>query len=242
MEKLTNPPIIESQVGVRFNTPIDLSVLREMSSKLSMTYPNIKPKMRFQAQLNIDGKTPVPTSKTEQVGFQQISNDGNNIVLLETDYVAFCRVNKYPGWEEFKSSTSPGLNAIGDLIIQQRPSQFFSRYINSFKLPVPFTIEDYFQFIPKLPVTDPDVIINDLQYNFAITQNNSNIKAFVSFFPRPPTKITDPADFILDLSIVRHIDTVASIDELWENLEGARTFKNSIFLGLITDKLKARYK
>ena len=128
MELFANPPIIEAQFGVRFNSPISLDKVKAASSRLTKVYPDIKPRMQFQTSLKIGGDKSAPVHSVDQVGFQQQSIDSNQIVLLEKGYFAFCRLNKYPGWEEFRRSSEEAVNSVSDLIVEQKPNQIFSRY------------------------------------------------------------------------------------------------------------------
>lgn len=242
MEVFSNPPIIEAQIGLTFASSATLDIINSASSLLANIYPEVKPRIQFQAEFKIDGDNSRPNSSAEEIGFQRQSLDSNHIVLLEKEHFIFCRLNKYPGWPDFRKSTQESMSVVSEIIVNQKPNKIFSRYINNFKLNLPMTLDEYFTFLPKLPSVNPGVAVNSLQYNFGLSQSETGNQAFISFFLKPTIKPSDTLEFILDLIITCPIMEMTSIQQALDTLDKSREFKNTLFLGLLTDKLKARYK
>ncbi|MBF0344120.1 MAG: TIGR04255 family protein [Nitrospirae bacterium] len=240
---LRNAPIVETIVDIqaKISSECDINKLQNMYDFIKEQYPN-----RYE---NIVGDFQVDLKKVETSiqpnirpsGYRYSSVDEKQIVQTKLDGFTFHRLHPYEGWgnlrDEAKRLWAIYLNMADPELI----SRLALRYINNIKLPISVDLDDYFTAPPSVPKGLPQEL-SGFFYRIAIYNKQLDAKAIITQALEPTIFAeVKEVQIILDVDVFIYRHDGINVENVWDEIERLRDFKNKIFFSSITDKLKEMY-
>lgn len=248
-EKITllkSPPIIEAICQIDLSLPDDLDIksrINDFYEDIKESYPerNEIPGMNLNININKEIKESLLSSSPVPSINRFINSDKKQIfsVFGPTNF-SLSRLSPYISWEQFQ----------GEIVRLRRIyNKFFQptiikrialRYINNIKIPYGREFENYFTASPKIPPNLPQSFISFMSNIVVYEESINAIGRIIHVFNPPPQQDNIPEfiNIILDIDVYKANDKGIKEDEVEYTLEQLRLYKNKIFFGSITEKLK----
>jgi uncharacterized protein (TIGR04255 family) len=243
--RLRQPPIVEGLLDIQF-APLDRSRLPELEAlgaKLS-DYPNKVPKVAFAGQISFSSEGPASiTQAQDTIGYQFASADNHRIFQARLDGVTLSFLPPYTSFEELEAEAGR-LWSLFSAAVKPGPAHRIAlRYINRLHLPLPF--EDFKEYLRTVPEIAPGIPqgLAEFFMRLLIPDDHSNSMAIVTEVlesPRSPNPTH--SDVVLDIDVFRTLDEAVTDSKMWDVVADLRDFKNRIFFGTITPKLRSLYE
>jgi uncharacterized protein (TIGR04255 family) len=246
---LSKPPIKEALIDIRVKLSNDFDVyhLKDLDERIRDGYP-MKQEQRFtrvEFQLKPDVEPVEPPQPGQSIaklnGFRYFSQSKDKIFQARLDGFTFNKLPQYTTWEELKDEAKRLWLLYKEVASPEVITRVALRYINNLNIPGP--IRDFGDYL-TVPPTMPDNLPQGLN-SFLIRMNayvpdfegNAIITQALEPMPFEPSKVP----VILDIDVFKE-KVGLDESEAWELLETLRHFKNEVFFGFITDKLKEVYR
>ncbi len=240
-----NAPITEALLDIRVELPegIDIARLESFHEHIKDRFPDKKTHGTFAigVQLTPDG-TPqsLPASGGPQ-GFLSRSPNENKIAQARMDGFTFNKLKPYESWQVFCSEAKSLWNIYAELFTPKRITRIALRYINRIEAPLP--IKDFKEYILTNPEVAPNLSQSLSHFFMQIVMPNQEIEAsaIITETMEPPTE-NQRLPLIIDIDVFKERVYVDDKEEIWNDFEKLRIFKNDIFFNSITDKTKELFK
>ena len=237
-QQLRNPPITEAILDIRAKLPadIDLATLLSLHSKIAERYPNKQERRKLEGEIRLaENAQPEARSTVEVDGYLFRSSDNKEIVQYRLDGFTVNRLKPYDTWEKFRDEAKRLWNLYVEAVAPEQITRIALRYINQMLIPGPIiNFDDYLAAGPTVPEKLPQ---NVSSFVTRVIIQDPQIKAS-AIITHAFDKIIEPdiVPIILDIDVLKVIQTGLNYEEMWEFFEALRNFKNSIFFESITDK------
>ncbi|MGA3041733.1 MAG: TIGR04255 family protein [Bryobacteraceae bacterium] len=231
-------PITEAIIDLHCvlpNAP-DLKQLLDVRAPLADSYPTLGELRSVTARIAPGSSV---TSADELVGYRFLNNDGNRIVLVRRDGLAFSWLAPYDRWESFRTEARRVWEIYSAVLNPTELTRIGVRYVNRIDIPVGpgqgIELDDYFRtgarIAPELP-QQLDAYFIRLQMRLSSLKGNLIITQTAV---QPPSPLT--------VSTLLDIDAVVSgvpVDAAtaWEIVDDLRAEKNLAFESCITDRVR----
>lgn len=240
-----NAPITEALLDIRVELPneIDIKKLEVFHDHIRERFPEKKITGAFEVkvQLSPDG-TPqsLPASGGPQ-GYLFRSPNENKIVQARLNGFTFNKLKPYEKWEFFRSEAYEFWNMYLQLFNPKKITRIALRYINRIEAPLP--IKDLKEYILTNPEIAPKLPQSLSHFFMQIVIQNPEIQAtaiITQTMEKPAENKRLP--LILDIDVFKETVYVDNKEEIWNDFEKLRIFKNEIFFNSITEKTKELFK
>lgn len=232
---LPNAPIIEGNIYVRFETPLDNEVLLKFKDKLTSytIHSNL-------LNLSIKTDTENHESKIEKAGFRLQKADAKDILLLR--YSDFLVSNKkpYSGWNNLYDDFTYTLDRLNSLTSNVVISKIGCRYINRFAMDVELSLSKYLNFYPYFK---DDFIENVNTYSLQLKSSHKNLSSVINFNTNPISNEQKEFSILFDIEITQDGQINSGDSKTIKNsLYNIRNYKNYIFFNSLSDKILNKFK
>lgn len=239
-----NAPITEALLDIRVQLPseIDLDKLKTFYDPIKERFPQKQDRISVQAgfQISPEGPTTLPTS-SKQDGYLFRSTTENKVVQARLDGFTFNKLKPYEKWESFRDEARNLWNSYFKLANPVKVTRIALRYINRIEIPLP--INNFKEYILTTPEIAPDLPQGLSQFfmNIVIPNHKIEATAIINQTMENSTP-TQKLPYIFDIDVWKATNYEGNKEEMWNEFEKLRIFKNDIFFKSITDKTKELFK
>jgi len=240
-----NAPIVEAILDIKA-TPedgVDLvrlatfqDSIKERFSKKTTKQTN---KIGFQFSPE-KGPTPLPPQSTIS-GYLFNSPAEHKTVQARMDGFTFNKLKPYGNWSSFRDEGRELWQLYSKVAKPSKIERIALRYINRIELPLPFKdFKEYFITAPEVAPELPQTISGFL-IQIIIPNNEIESYAKVIMAMEKPTE-NKRLPIVFDIDVFKESGYVDNKEDIWDDFEKLREFKNEIFFNTITDKTKELFK
>lgn len=242
-----NAPITEALLDIRvgFSRETILEDLEKFNDhKIIKEYFPVKKKREsFKGGIRVspEGKlSTLPTSGGPD-GYLFQSPIEKKIVQARIDGYTFNKLKPYESWDTFRSEARKLWDIYSQVTNPVRISRIALRYINRIEIPLPF--KDFKEYILTAPEIAPKLpqVLNHFFMRLEIPNPDIHAIALITQTMENPTE-SQRLPLILDIDVFSKIGFVNSDEEMWNEFEKLRKFKNDVFFNSITEKTKELFK
>lgn len=248
--KLNKDPIKEALINIELDihenkTPDKLLIIEKF---INDTYKYRKSLTSVMGDIKLENSSIKESSiKSEKKGYAYRTEDKKQVVQLRSNSFTFNRLKPYTGWEVFFDETKRLWNYYKDIVKPKRIKQVSLRYINSFEIPVNKVISDYIKTYPIIFQTYPNIkskpgIAGTFTQILLVHPSSNNVLAKLIEKIEVSKSNKNNLHIIMDIEVVNNFEqnetSLLNDDEFFHKIVRLREFKNEIFFGNITEKVK----
>jgi len=219
---LKNAPITEALLDIRVKAPshLDLSRLASFQDAVKDQYPIKQNRVAWHGSLKLQpGVSPkIETSEGPQ-GYIFFSGDRNQAVQARMDGFSFSRLKPYKTWDSLRTEARELWRRYIEVVAPEAITRIALRYINRLEIPLP--VRDFKEYVLTVPDIAPDLPQGLANFFMRLVLPEPSLKAMAI--------ITETMEAPGGEGAI--LPMIFDIEEL-------RTFKNDIFFGSITEKMK----
>ncbi|MBI3355839.1 MAG: TIGR04255 family protein [Nitrospirae bacterium] len=238
-------PIAEALLDIRVDLPeeTDLATLETLHDILKNRFPEKTQRVLFTAGFQATAGEPptvVPPS-SQPYGFFFRSPHDNKIVQARLDGFTFNKLRPYSNWDDFRSEARDLWNLYVERTHPIRITRIALRYINRIDIPLPIrALREYLLTVPEVAPNLPQ----DLDSSFLrLTMRKPDIEAtaiITQALEAAPEGRHVP--LIFDIDVFNSTHFANNKDDIWDEFEKLRVFKNDIFFRSLTPRTKEMFK
>ena len=250
IQTLSNPPITEALLEIRFNPNKNVTVekLNEYAGVLSDIYSNIEPvenqsfELKYSKELGAQHEVNIVPS-----GFKLANSQNNRVVIAAIDKLVVSFMAPYTPWPDLKNTAEELFNRYLEYAPQTEIVRLGMRYINKIKIPLKkgFEFEQYINTFPPVP---KHKLLGSAIYKFetVLVMPHEDIGC-ASTIRQALLDVETEGDaeylpFILDVDVYQNkAYDPKEFNRIWGIYEKMRTKKNAIFFSTLTDEALAPY-
>lgn len=241
-----NAPIVEALLDIRVELPKDIAFEKLESSFnfMKASFPGKKQSLTCHTGLT---KSPtgelaiIPVSNVFN-GFHFNSLDGTKVVQYRLDGFTFNKLKPYENWAKFRNEARSLWEKYLEIVKPLKIVRIALRYINQIEIPLPFKdFEEYILTLPKLAPKLSQQVVSSSFMQFTIQNRDIEASAIITQTMKKPTPV-GKLPFILDIDAFKLQIFGENKQQMWDEFEKLRTFKNDIFFNTITEKTMDMFK
>lgn len=238
-------PIIEAVIELRFERPIQASLLERVSDALGRYYPNLQEFAQFQVQVGPqpDGGAPVRTSSPDKV-WRRSAHDEQHVAMVGPNAFGVSQLAPYEGWDAYFGRFRRDWEIWTEKAGRPKITRVGLRYIN--RIDIPAEAEglvhqnEYVQFLINAP---PGLgPTNGYAVNAIFRAPKSPCTVVINTGMASFQMVPGFASVNLDIDLAAERDLPPNDSGLFALLEEMRDDKNFIFEECITDRARAIFK
>ncbi len=246
---LSNAPISEAIINIRFTAPdvIKPEVLDRLAERVSDEYPNKEFKKQGTFRLEIGTDSPNTEVVDEGVvGVAVRNRDNTEVIQFMRDQFTLSRLHPYVNWGELRDKAKQLWELTRENIQPVDVYRIAVRYINRIEIPFgSIDLDDYMTAAPQIPEALPQDLASYLtkvvMLNDSISAAATVHQVFEGMTPNSDGNYPDTFPIILDIDAVKSGIFDPNTDQMWEEFEYLREYKNDIFFHSLTDKALEPY-
>lgn len=240
-----NAPITEAVIEIKVQLPeeTDVKSLESFHEHIKERFPEKQEQRFLKADFKLSQKdklTSFPT-KTGTQGYLFHSREEKKVVQSRIDGFAFNKLKPYENWELFRSEGRELWELYSKIVNPIRVIRIGLRYINRIEVPLPFNdFSDYLLTNPQIAPNLPQAVSH---FFMRLEVPNPDIEAtaiITQTMDKPTTAQRLP--LILDIEVFRITEYLGKAEDMWEDFEKLRDFKNDIFFNSVTEKAKELFR
>lgn len=188
-----------------------------------------------QQGLNIDEQTVQP------IGYLYRSPDGKSAVQARTDGYTFNKFKPYEDWTAFSTEARKLWGYYLETAKPNRLKRLALRYINRIEIPLPIRdFKDYLLTVPEIAPTLPQALAHFIM-RLVVPNPEIEATAVINVVMDQPVE-AQRLPVIFDTDVYKLTNIEATNEEIWDDFDRLRIFKNEIFFNSITDKTKELFR
>lgn len=240
-----NAPITEALLDIRVELTegADIVKLESFHDNIRERFPEKKQRIAIAGgfQLSPEGSPVTLSVSGGHDGYLFRSSAENKIVQARMDGFTFNKLKPYESWQVFCSEAKSLWDIYAELFTPKRITRIALRYINRIEVPLP--IKDFSEYILTNPEVAPKLSQSLSHFFMQIVMPYQEIEAsaIITETMEPPIE-NQRLPLILDIDVFKERVYVDDKEEIWNDFEKLRIFKNDIFFNSITDKTKELFK
>lgn len=234
---LTRAPITEAVIDLRLQSETPLGSILERPELAGLGYKTVDPITAFQTRIDLEkGRSLPPDTRSEQVGTQYRSGDGQQVVQFRKNGFSFHRLEPYTSWE----TVFPDAWKLWEIYCAGLPKNLIVgraavRFVNRLRLPTPVpNLAEFLVAPPVVPKALPQALRGFLT-RVTINEPKKNLSALITQALEPQALDLSHLIVLLDIDAFREgmfeLSDVGIESTLW----ALRDFKNQIFFESITE-------
>ena len=240
-----NAPITEAVIEIKAQLPeeTDLKSLESFHDHIKERFPEKQEQRFLKADFKLSQKdklSSLPT-KTGTQGYFFRSHKEKKVVQSKIDGFAFNKLKPYENWELFRSEGRDLWELYSEIVNPIRVIRIGLRYINRIEVPLPFN--DFSEYLLTNPQIAPNLPQAVSHFFMRLEVPNPDIEAtaiITQTMDKPTTAQRLP--LILDIDVFRITEYLGKAEDMWEDFEKLRDFKNDIFFNSVTEKAKELFR
>ena len=245
-KQLSNPPIIEALIELRFSPSPDVTLqqLEDFCDQQSSKYPNRESVYAKSVEIAFNGEEHSSKADTYPNGFRLNNIDGTRCIVCAIDRVVVSIKPPYISWPGLRTMALDAYKAYSEKVSHGKLIRLGMRYINKVQIPTndQVDLDDYIKTMPKMPIAEgiPEVL------------SNFETLTVIPFDDIPSATTTvrqvllregpDSTPLILDIDIASVSKDGIEDTEIQSLLDTFRDKKNKLFFASLTDKALEPYK
>lgn len=244
-EKLSNPPVTEALINIQYvlNNNCNIEDLKSIKNKISDVY-KLEQEIRIE-ETRIEKKNNEQkiTTFSKLEGYRYISENKTELVQFRGNGFTFNKLKPYRSWEEIRNEAQRVWILLNELTTPLLIRRVGLRYINNLNAPM-LIGEDFKEYLtnpPEVPKGLPQKL-NSFLSRIVVPDHENNFLAIITQSLERIIDLNKPIPIILDIDVFKSKDDGFKEEEIWQELEKLRNFKNDIFFKSITNKLRGIYK
>lgn len=243
--QLKNPPIQEALIDIQVSPDQDFDVesFQPLLKELIDTYTDQSPIKggNFAINFGEDG----PNISTEQIneGFMLKTADAQRVVQFKRSGFTLSLVRSYSSWEDFEALAQ---ELWDKYLAVRKPTEIVRlgvRFINSIKLNSADDIPQYFvnhmSFSEGISPAQPKELLYRAVFN---NPADPSITGVITHAMNGQQTNGISLDYILDVDAFTFVSFEPTHEDLWLKMAKLREYKNEMFFGSITEKLKKKFE
>ncbi len=233
-------PIVEAVFDVRFSEALSERDMERLRDRLNSRYPTIEDRKYIKIEVKADKV--ITTSNP--AGYKMTASNAVDVVLVQPNDFSSVRLAPYQTWEVFVDVARENYELFTKVVGRKTITRVATRFINRFDIPTE-EIEghDVAEWV-STSILLPDALTKAIgPYSYAV--NFIHLKTGVKVLVQ--SGIVAPAllkhvSINLDIDVSVDSNITAHKDEIWKIAPRLREAKNSVFEGLITEKLREKFQ
>ncbi|MCG2756881.1 MAG: TIGR04255 family protein [Desulfobacteraceae bacterium] len=240
-----NAPITEAVIEIKAQLPEEtaLKSLESFHDHIKDRFPEKQEQRFIKADFKLSQKDTTLTlpTKTGTQGYLFRSLKEKKVVQSKIDGFAFNKLKPYENWDLFRSEGRELWKLYSEIVNPIKVTRIGLRYINRIEVPLPF--KDFSEYLLTNPQIAPQLPQAVSHFFMRLEVSNPDIEAtaIITQAMDKPTK-TKRLPLILDIDVFRITEYVEKTEEMWEDFEKLRDFKNDIFFNSVTEKAKELFR
>ena len=242
---LSRAPIVEGLLDIQFEAlpPERLPDLLRLKERLP-DYPTQANKVAFAGQLALSPTGGNLSQQSSLIGYQFTTGDERRVFQARLNGVTLSFLSPYPRFSDLLTEAKRLWQIVTTDIEPGTVTRVALRYINKLDLPLPFS--DFREYLLTVPDLAPGIPQSLASYDMRliIPDTDTPAQAIVAESLQPAPNGAAAATIFLDIDVFQlpTSDQPLEGDHLWSTVEALRDYKNRLFFGTITDKLKELYQ
>lgn len=239
-DKLSNAPIKEAVLHIRFKNPLSNDVITAFNQKVKVLYPIQNERFRFDIRIDNKNLGSNPTdSKSIKDGFRLLDDINKKLINITTQEISISKLEPYDSWKSLRADSIKILEILietgGDLLT----TRIALRYINRMLFPIekPKTISNYFRLLPSIPKEMP-TMLDGSNMRLMLPKPEKQLKSIINTSLKG---IEGNVEIIFDIDVFK-LTQKNNISDIFNELEDIRIYKNEIFFTCTTSELIKLYK
>lgn len=238
-----NAPITEAILDIRAELPekVKLTDLAIFQNSIRERFPAKKERFSYEAgfQFSREGvSTTPPRHKVDGYLFESLAD--KKVVQARLNGFTFNKLKPYENWSDFCKEGRELWNLYSQVIQPTKVIRIALRYINRIEIPLP--LKDFREYILPFPQFDPDLPQAVARFFMQIVIPNTGIESNATITLAVEKATEQKLSLIFDIDVSRDAVYVDTKEDIWNDFEKLRVFKNEIFFKSITDKTKELFK
>lgn len=238
-----NAPITEAILDIRAELPEDIRLedLAVFQNSIRERFPEKKERYSYEAgfQFSQEGiSTTPPQQKIDGHLFESLAD--KKVVQGRLDGFTFNKLKPYENWEVFRKEGRELWNLYSTIAQPSKVIRIALRYINRIEIPLP--LKEFEEYILTFPSIAPKLPQAVAQFFMRLVIPNAEIGANAIITLALEKAADQKLSLIFDIDVSRDAVYVDNKEEIWNDFEKLRIFKNEIFHNSITDKTKELFK
>ncbi|MCK4358599.1 MAG: TIGR04255 family protein [Candidatus Cloacimonetes bacterium] len=236
-----NAPITEALLDIRVKLPehITINDIESFYKKVKDKFPEKKARKQFKVNIDLSSKAQFSEvqSPSKIDGYLFRSSIEKKVVQSRMDGFTFNKLKPYNNWNSFSSEARQLWNIYYEMFKPLKITRIALRYINRINIPLPF--ENFKEYILTIPEISSDLPQGLSNFFMQLNIPNTKINA-MAVINETMKKITrdNKLPFIFDIDVFQINDYSNNTENIWEEFEKLRVFKNEIFFNSLTQKAK----
>ncbi|NKB49593.1 MAG: TIGR04255 family protein [Alphaproteobacteria bacterium] len=241
-EIFPNAPITEALIDLR--VVIDDENLTEhlatVVEQLKGEFPTVEKRVQLTFAI-APGEEPNPPNESEEIGSVLHSENREKAIQVRINGFTYSKLKPYQDWEELRDNTRRLWSVFRDTTKPKRVVRLASRFINRIELPLPVDFDEYFN--TKIQIADelPQGIAEQF-CRIVVPQLEQGLVAVITTTLEKPGEDRTIIPFLFDIDVFKDVDYEVDADEIWDDLERIREYKDDIFFYSTTEKAKNLFR
>jgi uncharacterized protein (TIGR04255 family) len=239
---LRRPPIVEGLIDFQFDQlPPSMLLTLELLQDVLPEYPVKRPQLAIaqSIQWSAEGGT-TSQSTADPIGFQFWSADNSRVVTARLNGLTVSSLAPYAGFDSLRNEAQRLWSLFCKHLTRPMVRRVALRYLNRLELPLP--LADFFDFLKTAPTVAADLPQGLAQFSMRLVipdVDSQSVGIVTEFWDGAMDMSRQRLPVILDIDVFRMIATEASDEDLWTVVSELRGYKNRLFFGSITDRMRA---
>ena len=243
-ERFPDPPIVEAILFIEVLPPLDLTkdAIRRIADLVGDTLPRHERLEQTTADFAFgsDGLT-VRGIERDRDQHRFIAEDGQRLLQLRHQGIAFNMFAPYPGWERFRSGAQETWRAVEGVFPIEHIARIGVRYVNRINLPdEELSLGEFLNTAPTVPSTISTSLAGFF-LRLLIPDPASQARAIMRVGIEPPSSQRVNQQ-VLTIDIDATLDGPIDSGEVWNLIDQLRDFKNRLFFESITDRTRELFR
>jgi uncharacterized protein (TIGR04255 family) len=238
-----NAPIVEAILDIRADLPksVRLDDLAVFHEHVRNRFPDKKVRKFFKGGIEVGPEKSSFASQSGTDGFLFESPKEKKIVQARLDGFTFNKLKPYENWALFRDEAHELWDLYCEVTNLKKVTRIALRYINRIEVPLP--MDDFKEYLFTTPEVAPKLPQGLAHFLFRLVIPNDEIGATAAIVETMEKATPDnKLPLILDIDVWQLKAYEDQLQEMWEEFEKLRIFKNDIFFNSTTEKAKELFK
>ena len=240
----TKAPIVEAILDIQVEPAegMNMEQIGTFFDRVKGRYPEKELRAQGAAVIRISPPgSSVDTPSMQPVGYLYRSPEEKTAVQARIDGYTFNKFNPYDHWGAFNAEARELWQHYVETAKPNRLKKLALRYINRIEIPLP--IRDFKDYLLTIPEIAPGLPQSLAHFIMRLVVPNPEIEATaVINVVMDQSSSAQILPIIFDVDVFKITNYAGTSEEIWNDFDQLRVFKNEIFFNSITDKAKELFQ
>ncbi len=243
-EVFPNAPIVEAifDFQVSFEEHLDFASLQAFAESLKGEFGDQATTKQLSAGIRMDDDRPTGINvETSDQGLVLKDETGGRVIQVRMDGFSFSKLKPYTQWEDVCSEALRHWESYKAKVQPAKVNRLALRYINRIDIPIPFgDFKDYILTNPEVAPGIPQAVSN---FFFKVTIPDLESGAWAHIICTLAQQDDEKfVPYILDIDVFFAKEYDVNSENIKDDLETLRAFKNLIFNNSVTEKARELFR